>query len=255
MRIISFSADGLQQAASRGLYDWLADQDADFICIQDLRCSEYDLQDDLYFPREYNGYFFDDVGGKRNGVALYCRKLPKAIMTGLGFADFDMEGRYIQADYEHLSVGCLLAPYASEQDPGSLARKSTFFELYANHLQKVRNKRREFIICGNWQIAHTAADVENTERNGGQPGFLSQERQWMDELLSNGYVDAFREINSDRDEFTWWPGEDREAGNGWRTDLQVISQGLKFKVEHGAIYKVQAFSSHAPLIMDYDLEV
>lgn len=255
MRIISFSADGLKQAAKRGLYDWLAEQDADFICIQDLRCSEYDLQDDLYFPREYNGYFFDDVDGAKNGVALYCRKLPKAIMTGLGFTDFDMEGRYIQADYEHLSVGCLLAPAAAADVAGSLARKSSFFELYGNHLQKVRNKRREFIICGNWHIAPTAADVEDTERNSGQPGFLSQERQWMDELLNNGYVDAFREINRDPDEFTWWPDGDREAGNGWRTDLQVISAGLKYKVEHGAIYKVQEFSSHAPLIMDYDLEV
>ncbi len=98
MRIISFSADGIQPAAENGFYDWLKDQDADFVCIQDLRCSEYDLQDNLYFPEEYNAYFFDDVDGKANGVAIYCRQLPKAIMTGLGFADFDMEGRYIQAD-------------------------------------------------------------------------------------------------------------------------------------------------------------
>ncbi|MFN2329175.1 MAG: exodeoxyribonuclease III, partial [Chromatocurvus sp.] len=90
MRIISFSADGLKQAAKRGLYDWIAEQDADFICIQDIRCSEYDLRSEKYFPPEYNAYFFDDIEGKKNGVALYCRKLPKAIMTGLGFADFDM---------------------------------------------------------------------------------------------------------------------------------------------------------------------
>ena len=89
MRIISFSADGIINAAANGFYDWLAEQDADFICVQDLRCSEYDLQDDVYFPREYNAYFLDDIDGKANGVAIYCRKLPKAIMTGLGFADFD----------------------------------------------------------------------------------------------------------------------------------------------------------------------
>ena len=92
MRIISFSADGIRDAADKGLYDWLKEQDADFICIQDLRCSEYDLQDNVYFPEDYNAYFFDDIDGKSNGVAIYCRRLPKAIMTGLGFADFDMEG-------------------------------------------------------------------------------------------------------------------------------------------------------------------
>ena len=94
-------------AQARAL-DWLAEQEADFVCIQDLRCSEYDLQDNKYFPADYNAYFLDDIDGKANGVAIYCRKLPKAIMTGLGFADFDMEGRYIQADYENLSVACLL---------------------------------------------------------------------------------------------------------------------------------------------------
>ena len=254
MRIISFSADGIRDAAEKGFYDWLKEQDADFICVQDLRCSEYDLQDNVYFPEDYNAYFFDDIDGKSNGVAIYCRKLPKAIMTGLGFADFDMEGRYIQADYENLSVGCLLAPAAQSGDDGELQRKLQFFELLGNHLQKIRNKRREFIICGNWQIAHTPADVQDTERNSSTPGFLAEERQWMNELLSEGYVDAFREINSDQDEFSWWPDGDRES-NGWRTDYHIVSKGLQYAVDYGAIYKIKAFSTHAPVIMDYDIEL
>ena len=254
MRIISFSADGLQAAAEKGFYDWLKDQDADFVCVQDLRCSEYDLQDNVFFPEEYNAYFFDDINGKANGVAIYCRQLPKAIMTGLGFADFDMEGRYIQADYENLSVACLLAPSAEPGNGGQQARKNEFFALLAPHLQKIRNKRREFIICGNWQIAHTAIDVEDTASNSTISGFLAEERQWMDELLESGYVDAFREINSDHDEFSWWPDGDREH-NGWRTDMQIVSQGLKYSVDYGAIYKTRAFSSHAPVIMDFDIEL
>ncbi len=254
MRIISFSADGIRNAAEKGFYDWLSEQDADFICIQDLQCSEYDLQDEVFFPQNYNAYFFDDIDGKANGVALYCRELPKAIMTGLGFADFDMEGRYIQADYENLSVGCLLAPAAETGNAEQQSRKSQFFDMLGGHLQKVRNKRREFIICGNWQIAHTAADVQDTELNSTRSGFLAEERQWMDELLDNGYVDAFREINSDRDEFSWWPDGGRDT-NGWRTDFHVISKGLQYSVDYGAIYKTREFSSHAPVIMDYDIEL
>ena len=254
MRIISFSADGIIKAAANGFYDWLTEQDADFVCVQDLRCSEYDLQDNVYFPQDYNAYFLDDIDGKANGVAIYCRKLPKAIMTGLGFADFDMEGRYIQADYENLSVGCLLAPQAEPGNAEQLARKNEFYELLGAHLQKVRNKRREFIICGNWHIAHTAVDVQDSGANGSTPGFLAEERQWMSELYDSGYVDAFREINSDQDEFSWWP--DGEQGkNGWRTDFHVISKGLQYTVEYGAIYTGKSFSSHAPVIMDYDLEV
>jgi exodeoxyribonuclease-3 len=254
MRIISFSADGLKSAADKGFYEWLADQDADFICIQDLRCAEMELQHDRYFPSDYNAYFFDDINGKANGVALYCRVLPKAIMTGLGFADFDMEGRYIQADYGTVSVGCLLAPQARADKPEELARKSHFYQLLGGHLQKVRNKRREYIICGNWQMAHTAADVQDSDSAAGLPGFLPEERQWLDELFDSGYVDAFREINSDTDEFSWWPDGDRERA-GWRSDFHVISKGLKYAVDYGAIYKSKVFSSHAPVIMDYDIEL
>ena len=250
MRVISFSADGVREAARLGFYDWALEQDADFICIQDLRCSEYDLTDSLYFPRDYNAYFFDDVGGKENGVAIYCRRLPKAIMTGLGFAEFDMQGRYIQADYADLSIGCLLAP--SGGDGELQASKDHFFELLGAHLQKVRNKRRKFIIAGNWQIARAPVDVEHADDAEGHPGFLASEQAWLSDLLHSGYCDALRCVSSDDDVFTYWP--DGRDGGGWRTDLQILSQELQHSVEYGAVYTGSAFSRHAPLIMDYDLD-
>ena len=253
MRVISFSADGVREAAARGFYDWVARQDADFICVQDLRCTEYDLQDDVYFPRDYNAYFFDDVDGKANGVAIYCRELPKAIMTGLGFADFDMQGRYIQADFQNFSVGSLLAPAADEGDAGSIREKSRFFELLGGHLQKIRNKRRNYVVAGNWQIAPAQIDLQRPGDHEHTPGFLLPEREWMAELLVNGYVDALREASSDRDAFSFWP--DDEALDGWRTSLQIISEDLQDVVEHAAIYTKERFSRHAPVIIDYDLEL
>ena len=255
MRIISFCADSIRDAAKRGFYDWVLDQDADFICVQNLAAQEYELQEPVFFPEGYNAYFFDAVEPNVNGVAIYCRELPKAIMTGLGFTEFDMEGRYIQADYQRISVGCLLAPSAYPKDPKAQSRKNRFFEQYQAHLNKVRNKRREFIICGNWNMVHRPEDVQDTQRNRDCSGFLPEEQQWMDRLYNElGYVDAFREINSDPDEFTWWPDGDRSE-NGWRTDFQVVSEGLRSRVEYGAIYKNQEFSSHAPLIMDYEYEM
>ena len=188
-------------------------------------------------------------------VAVYCKEMPKAIMTGLGFIDFDMEGRYIQADFQDISIGCLLAPSAYKADDKAVAHKKQFFELFQNHLNKVRNKRREFVICGNWNMTHNENDVQDTQANRDMSGCLPEEQQWMDQLIQElGYTDAFREINTDNDEFTWWPDGDRDQ-NGWRTDHQIISAGLKPVVEYGAIYKNQRFSSHAPLIMDYDYEM
>ena len=255
MRIISFCADGIREAAKQGFYEWVLEQDADFICIQNLKAQEYDLQQDIFFPQGYNPYFFDSVEKDSNGVAIYTREMPKAIMTGLGFIDYDMEGRYIQADFQSISIGCLLAPSAHQADDAAKAHKKQFFELLQNHLNKVRNKRREFVICGNWNMTHCDADIQDDQANLGVSGGLPEEQRWMDQLFSSlGYVDAFREINNDSDEFTWWPDGDRQK-NGWRIDYQVVSSGLKPVIEYGAIYKNQTFSSHAPLIMDYDYEM
>ncbi len=255
MRIISFCADSIRDAAKRGFFDWVVDQDADFVCVQNLGAQEYDLQEPVFFPEGYNAYFFDAAEPNSNGCAIYCRAMPKAIMTGLGFAESDMEGRYIQADFDRISVGCLLAPNAYPKDAPAQSRKNRFFEQYQAHLSKVRNKRREFFICGHWGIAHRQEDVQDPRLNRDNSGYLPEEQQWMDRLFKElGYVDAFREINQDPDEFTWWPDGGRSE-NGLRTDYQVVSEGLRSRIEYGAIYKNQIFSQHAPLIMDYDYEL
>ena len=254
MRIISFCADGIEQAAREGFFKWVVQQDADVICVQDLRAQEYDLQDDEYFPQGYFPYFFDSPNSV-NGVAIYVRQMPKAIMTGLGFGELDIEARYIQADFEHISIGCLLAPDARPDHPEDLARKEHFYKLLQNHLNKIRNKRREYIICGSWFMTHREIDLQDAAAAATKPGFLPEERQWLEVLFQDlGYVDGFRSVNSDGDEFTYWPAGNRDEG-GMRSDMQVLSNGLRNHIEYGLIYKTRAFSSHAPVIMDYDIEV
>lgn len=254
MRVITFSADGIREAAAKGFFDWALEQDADVICVQDLRAQESELRDDVFFPQGYFSYYFDAIAPKTNGVAIYCRKLPKAIMTGLGLGEADGEGRFMQADFDHISFACLLGPQASAADAGSLARKSRFFEQLLAQLDKVRKKRRQYILCGNWNMAHAERDVQQAAQHAETPGFLDVERDWLDRLFGElGYVDAFRAVSSDADEFSWWPGG-RQSSDGWRVDFQVVSAGLRNTIEYGAIYKGQEFSSHAPVIMDYDIE-
>lgn len=255
MRIINLSVDGIKQAAERGLYDWLEEQDADIICLQDLRLPAPELEDGPYQVTGYNAYFFDSGIDNAYGVGIYTREQPKALIYGLGFSSgIDMQGRYIQADFDRLSVGSLLAPQAAK-DPESSAVKMKFFDDMQAHLHKITRKRRDFIFCGSWGMAHSAIDVQNAKENEDQPGFLPDDRLWMDQLYSElGYVDAFRQVNKDKDEFTWWPSGVPFEGDGWRTDLQVISGELRNRVEFAAIYKNQTFSSHLPVIIDYDIE-
>lgn len=252
MRIINFSADGLKSAEKKGFFEWVIKQDADFICIQDLQAQEYDFVSDAFFPQGYFAYFFDSPDSI-NGVAIYTRKLPKAIMTGLGFAEFDAEARFIQADFDEISIASIFVPPSSLDDPSSMERKAQFLDLLQAHLDKIRNKRREFVFAGNWQIAHDSSDLQKNDQDD-TPGFLIEERRWLDEIEHQlGYADAFRIINQDNDEFSWWP--DGEKDNGWRVDFQLISNGMKKYVEYGNIYKNQSFSSHAPVVMDYEFNL
>ncbi|MFT7223545.1 MAG: exodeoxyribonuclease-3 [Cellvibrionaceae bacterium] len=255
MRIISLSVDGLHQAADRGLYEWLNSQDADIICLQDLRCLERETDTNLFHLDGYEAYFFDSGVKHYNGVAIYTRAMPKALIYGFGFSNgADMEGRYLQADFENLSVGSLLAPSA-QNSIESQEVKTKFFDDLQAHLIKISRKRRDFIFCGNWAIAPDKSDVSDWTVQQEQSGFLLEEQQWMKQLPHIGYVDAFRQANSDKDEFSWWPSGSIDEGEAWRTDLQIASASLKNRVEYAMIYKKQTFSSHLPVIIDYDLEL
>lgn len=255
MRIISHCVDGIHQAAQRGLYDWLKDQDADIICLQDLRAQETELDHDIFHPEGYFSYFLDSGVKHYNGVAIYTRHQPKALIYGLGFSSgVDMEGRYLQIDFEHHSIGSLLAP-AAFSAMESQDVKDKFFEDFQALLHKITRKRRHFIFCGNWSMAHTAKDVENWQSYEYLSGFLGHEQQWMNQLFRQlGYADAFRLCVPDEGEYSWWPSGEIGDGKGMRVDYQVISEALKKKVEFAAMYKTKTFSSHLPVIVDYEID-
>ena len=255
MRVISLSCDGIFQAAARGLFEWLAGQDAELICLQDLRARVPEMEDRPEFQLAgFTSYYLDASDPLRDGVAIYTRALPKALIYGFGlFSGEDTDGRYLQADFEGLSVVSLLAPQGAE--PEQQETKTRFLTGLLAHMEKITRKRRRYIYCGNWGIAATAADLENAAAHGDGPGFLPEDRQWWRQIQEQiGYADAFRVANMDSDEFTWWPSGTLGKGDGWRTDTQVVSRDLVPTVEHAAIYKSRVFSSHAPVIVDYDIQ-
>lgn len=256
MRIISLAVDGIHQASQQGLFPWLTTQDANIICLQDLRCQEPILTSTPEFELEgYTSYFFDSPTPEHNGVAIYCREIPKAILYGFGATNGeDMNGRYLQADFEHTSICSLLVPTAPANTPEQQL-KEQFLRDLRGHLNKISHKRRNYVLCGSWNVAHRTIDVSDPNSCKSLSGFLPEEQQHLCQLYAGlGYSDAFRRYNTDTDEFSYWPSGKPDTGTGWRTDLQVISQGLKNRVEYATIYKSKTFSSHAPVIIDYDIE-
>lgn len=256
MRVISLSADGVYAASEQGLYEWLAGQDAEIICLQDLRARAYELEDDPTLQLDgYFAYFFDGMEGQANGVAIYTRSMPKAIMYGFGLASGeDMNGRYLQADFERLSVISMLCPTAFGNEEQRHLRRE-FMQGLQNHLLKISRKNRDYIFCANLQVPHTDADSEQPETTTEDSEALAEERLWLDQLYSEiGYQDGFRAGNGDADEYSWWPSGSIGEGYGQRADTQIVSQSLASRIEYAVLYKAKTFSSHTPVIVDYDIE-
>jgi exodeoxyribonuclease-3 len=255
MRIITMNCCGIRSAAAKGLFRWLAEQNADFICLQETKAHFHQLADhDIHIPG-FHSFFYDAERKGYAGVAIYTRHEPDRVVRGFGVPEFDREGRYIEAQLGRLSVISLYMPSGSA-GPERQASKFRFLDAFALHLERLRRRKRDYIICGDWNIAHKPIDLRNWKSNQKNSGFLPEERAWMDRLFEHGgYVDAFREVNPEPDQYTWWSnrGQARAKNVGWRIDYQVVSKSLAGKARAAYIYKEQWFSDHAPLTMDYDI--
>jgi exodeoxyribonuclease-3 len=258
MRIITVNVCGVRSAASKGLFRWLGKQKADAICLQETKCQESQLDGhDVELPG-YQRLYCDAQRKGYSGVAIYTRHKPDKVVRGFGIPEFDNEGRYLEAQFGSLSVVSLYVPSGSA-GPERQASKFRFMDAFMPYLLRLRRKRgRQYILCGDWNIAHKPIDLRNWKSNQKNSGFLPEERAWMDRLFGPvGYVDAFREVNQEPDQYTWWSnrGQARAKNVGWRIDYQVASASLAGSARKVSIYREERFSDHAPLTIDYGIKL
>lgn len=255
MRIITANVNGIRSAARKNFFRWLARQRADVVCLQEVRAQQAQLADPVFHPRRFHCYYLHAERPGYSGVAVLSKRQPDRLIKGLGWPDLDGEARYLEAQFGRLSVISLYLPSGSSGDQRQ-AVKMNFLDRFARYLKACRKRRRDYIICGDFNIAHKKIDIRNWRSNQKNSGFLPEERAWMDALFNElGFVDAFRLLNTQPDQYTWWSNRGNARANnvGWRIDYQVISKELGDKVQRARIYTARNFSDHAPLIMDYDL--
>ncbi len=254
MRIITLNCNGIRSAHSKGLFSWLRRQRADVICLQELKAQPHQLAQPSFALRGFESHFCCAEKKGYSGVALYCRRPPERVLTGIGVPRFDAEGRYLQADFGRLSVASLYIPSGSSGEQ----RQAWKFEMLSelrSILDGFRRRRREYVLCGDWNIAHRKIDLENWRSNQQNSGFLPEERAWLDWLYDEaGFVDVFRSLDPRPRQYTWWSNRGRAwARNvGWRLDLQVATPRIAATARAARIYKRRRFSDHAPLTVDYE---
>ncbi|MDQ6826029.1 MAG: exodeoxyribonuclease III [Candidatus Eremiobacteraeota bacterium] len=254
MKIITLNANGIRAATRKGFFAWMNSQAADVVCIQETKAQEHQLPPEAIEAPGFHFAYLDAVKKGYSGVAIYSRERPDSITKGLGWPDMDAEARYIQADFGPLSIVSLYVP-SGTSGPARQAVKYDFLDRFFPYLQQLRNDRRSYVICGDFNIAHKEIDVFSPHSCATVTGFLPPERAWIDRVLRDvGWVDAFRVVNDEPRQFTWWSGWPQawERNLGWRIDYQLLTPDLAGSVRAASIYKDERFSDHAPVSIDYD---
>lgn len=257
MRIITVNLNGIRSAAGKGFFQWLEQQDADIVCLQELKAQAADMTAQMLAPQGYQGYFHYAEKRGYSGVGIYSRERPQQVIAGLGISEFDSEGRYICADFPDFSVVSVYLPSGSSGEERQ-AVKFKFMAAFLPHLHELRASRREVLICGDWNIAHQEIDLKNWRGNRKNSGFLPEERAWLTGVFDEaGFVDVFRRLYPGLEAYTWWSnrGQAWAKDVGWRIDYQIATPGIAARAQAASIYKAQRFSDHAPLTVDYRREV
>lgn len=255
-KVITINLNGIRSAYRKGFFDWVRKQHADVICVQEIKAQAPDLLPAFHLE-DYHAHFHFALKKGYSGVGIFSRHKPCHIVTGLGFETADQEGRYVAFDLGGLWVASLYMP-SGTSGPERQAVKYDFLDNYAIHLDKLQHSKDDYIICGDWNIAHKNIDLKNWRSNQKNSGFLPEERAWLDKTFNEmGLIDGFRQINQEADQYTWWSNRGRswEKNVGWRIDYQILTPKLKSLVKSATIYKKERFSDHAPLSMEYDIKL
>jgi len=259
-RLVTLNLNGIRSAASKGFLDWAAQSGADCIGVQEVKAQSEDVSGRFDRIAALAGRFHLARKKGYSGVGLYARHEPSELITGFGSAEFDAEGRWVEARFDtarrKFSVVSAYFPSGSSS-PERQDAKFRFLAEIGPHLRQLA-ATRDFVLVGDVNIAHHPIDLKNWRSNQKNSGFLPEEREWLTRLLTEGgLVDVFRMLNPQPDQYTWWSnrGQAWAKNVGWRIDYHLATPAVAATARREQIYLAQRFSDHAPLTIDYDWTV
>ncbi|MEY2802917.1 MAG: Exodeoxyribonuclease [Pseudomonadota bacterium] len=247
---------------SKGLESWLLEHSPDVLCVQEIKAQAPDMEGKFDAMAGLRGYFHYAEKKGYSGVGVFTKHEPSDVRIGVDGGEFDAEGRYAELRFDtpqrRLSLISCYFPSGSS-GPERQEAKYRFLAMIEPHLSALKQER-DFILCGDVNIAHQEADLKNWKGNLKNSGFLPEERAWMTRLTTDGgLVDVYRRLQPDTTDacYTWWSnrGQAYAKNVGWRIDYHLATPALAELARTESIYKSKKFSDHAPLTIDYDLSL
>lgn len=251
MKIISYNVNGIRAAVKKGFVEWLVAADPDVICLQEIKAQKEQLDLGLFEAAGYPyHYWFSAQKKGYSGVAILCKKKPQNIIYGTGISSMDFEGRNLRVDFPEVSIMSLYLP--SGTNIQRLEHKFEYMDLFRAYIDELKKEKSNLVICGDYNICHEAIDIHDPVRNKNVSGFLPEERAWMGAFLKSGFTDAFRALNTEPHQYSWWSyrANSRANNKGWRLDYTLVSDNLKQKIKRALILKEAVHSDHCPVLLE-----
>ncbi|TRZ49062.1 MAG: exodeoxyribonuclease III [Dehalococcoidia bacterium] len=248
MKILSWNVNGIRAAHKKGFADWLTSENADIVCVQETKAYLEQFPQDIRYIKGYDLYASSAEKKGYSGVAIWAKDKPKALNTSLSCKRFDEEGRVIHLEFKEFDLFNIYFPNGGASNE-RLRFKLDFYDTVLRILIKLKNKKKHMIVCGDVNTAHKEIDLARPAENQDSSGFLLIEREWIDNLLSNGFVDTFRIFNQKGENYSWWDYKTsaRDRNVGWRIDYFFVNESLKKKVKKAFIQKDVLGSDHCPV--------
>ncbi|HAH34692.1 MAG TPA: exodeoxyribonuclease III [Flavobacteriaceae bacterium] len=253
MKILSYNVNGIRAAMRKDILPWLQTTDADVVCIQETKANKQQVDLEAIGAAGYPyHYWFSAQKKGYSGVAIFCKEEPIHVAYGTGIESMDFEGRNIRVDFKEVSIMSLYLP--SGTNSARLEHKLEYMALFQEYVNTLKKELPNLVICGDYNICHQAIDIHNPVSNKNSSGFLPIERAWLDDFINQGFIDSFRHLNKQPDQYTWWSyrANARANNKGWRIDYNMVSQPLKQHIKRAVILPAAVHSDHCPHMVELD---
>lgn len=249
-RFVSWNVNGLRACRDKGFLDFFNEADADFFCLQETKLQEGQIELALEGYEQYWNYA-EKKG--YSGTAVFTRMKPLSVQYGIGVEEHDHEGRVITLEFDTFYLVTVYSPN-SQDELRRLEYRMRFEEDFLAYILKLEEKK-PVIYCGDLNVAHEEIDLKNPRTNHKNAGFTDEEREKFGKVLESGYVDSFRMLYPEKQEYSWWSYRfhAREKNVGWRLDYFIVSEKVKEQIKESKIYTEVLGSDHAPVGLEIDL--
>ncbi len=251
MKLISWNVNGIRAVIKKGFYDFVAECDPDILCLQETKAQPDQVE--LELP-QYSGHWNSAVKKGYSGVLILTKVEPLAVIKGMGIEKHDQEGRVITAEFNDFYLVTVYTPNA-KRELLRLPYRSEEWDVAFLDFVKALEKQKPVIFCGDLNVAHKEIDLANPKTNRRNAGFTDEERAGFDNIVDAGFIDTFREFESEGGHYSWWSyrAGARARNVGWRIDYFCISKSLRPKLENAFILPDVMGSDHCPVGIDISL--